>query len=316
MQTSNVQLKANFALGMVCIIWGTTYYAIKIGVESMPPFLFLGIRQFIAGLVLVLILAMFRRHRSFLRWKYFKGQAVPGIFLIGLGNGLLGMAEKYVPTGLIGIIYSLVPIIVLMYNITFTKGYHINRFTVLSILFGLAGVVFLFGDNSQQGPTDSSYNFGLILAFICAICWAIGGIISKMTASSSNTLINTAFQLISGGLFLFVLSLFFRERLPTEIDRYALWSLLYLTVVASLLTFNAYVYALKHLPLDTVAIHTYINPLVAIIIGWALLDEPVTIFTVLAGGLILISVVFTNKSKKIKSSFGENRLHARKGVSG
>ncbi|GAB3649687.1 drug/metabolite exporter YedA [Echinicola sediminis] len=297
---NNNHLKANFALCLVCVVWGTTYYAIKIGVEAIPPFIFLGVRHLTAGLLLVIALLFMPKHRKFFKWKYFRLQVIPGILLIGIGNGLLGLAEKYIPTALVGIIYSLVPIVVLVYNVVSDRNYPVNKYTLSSILCGLLGVFLLFKGNLENLSTDTAYVMGVVISFICALSWAVGGIISKRIKSESSTFVNTAFQLIAGGAFLLVLSVGAGEQLPSHYESNALWSLGYLIIVASLLTYNAYIYSLKYLPLEKVAVHTYVNPLVAIFLGWAFLEESISFFTLVAVFLILVSIYFMNRSKRVK----------------
>lgn len=306
MQEQNRSFKANFALVLVCLVWGTTFYAIKVGIEHVPPFAFLSMRHLLAGFILLSVLAFMPQHRKYMKWEFLKPQILPGILLIGLGNGLVGLAEKYVPTGLIGVIFSLVPMMVLVYNLVTDKHYPVNYFTLVGLGLGLFGVYLLFQDNLQHISTNDGFVFGLLLVFICTVAWAAGGILNKKNKSESSTFINTAFQLLSGGFFLQVLSLTFEDQSQVHYSSEALWSLAYLVLVASLLTYNAYIYSIKHLSLEKVSIHTYLNPVVAILLGWAWLGEKISINTLIAVILILISVYFTNKSQKM-GRFGSRR---------
>ena len=303
MKKISTGIKANFALGLVCLIWGTTYFAIKIGIEGMSPFAFLGIRHFSAGIILCTILAFFRNQRKYFKWENIKFQILPGILLIGVGNGMIGIAEQYIPTNLVAIIFALIPIYVLCYNIMINKNFNVGKYGILGIAIGLFGVMLIM-KKSFVNDYPSGFIFGLVIAFICSFSWAAGGIVSKSLKQKSSVFVNTTFQLLSGGLFLLILSVAFEDFKLSSLDFYsnAGISLIYLILIGSLLTFLAYVYAVENLPLEKVALHTYINPLVAIILGWLFLSEEITLTTIIATFFILSSVFLTNKSLKKRTA--------------
>ena len=291
-----MKTRAYIALTLVCVLWGTTYFAIKIGIDHFPPFAFMGIRHTVAGILLAVFLLVFRVGKDSFTWKNIRQQLIPGLLMIGLGNGLLGWVEKYVPTGLIAILFALVPIYVVVYNLASGKREVPNKAVIAGIFTGLAGVLLIFRDSLSQ-MTDRSYASGLAVAFCCTLFWAAGSIISKNNRSATGPFFNTAIQLLSGGIFLLAVSLVTESRTqqPTLTSE-VIWAMAYLIVFGSLIGFMAYVYAVEHLPLEQVTIHTYVNPLVAILLGWAFLGETVTGNILLATLLILWSVYMVNRA--------------------
>ncbi|WP_268225060.1 GNAT family N-acetyltransferase [Sinomicrobium oceani] len=295
-----MKTKAYIALLLVCIVWGTTYFAIKIGIDHFPPFAFLGIRHTSAGLLLLLGMWFFRRKDISFSRKTVRPQVLPGIFMVGLGNGLLGWVEQYVPTGIIAILFALVPVYVVGYNLFVEKREVFPKAGIAGIVTGFVGVLLIFGDSLPR-LADRSYALGLLVAFCCTVFWAAGSMISKKNRSATGPVFNTAIQLLSGGIFLLLLSLATENRmaLPPVTPAVA-WAMLYLIIFGSLIGFMAYVYAVTYLPLEQVTIHTYINPLVAILLGWAFLGEKISVNSAVAAVLILFGVYLVHAALRRK----------------
>lgn len=291
--------KAYLALAVVCTVWGTTYLGMRIGVETFPPLLFSGIRHTSAALVLFLFLRSSGRFSAFSSQDLVR-QAIPGILMIALGNGVIGWSERYIPSGLAALITSVMPVYVV--GINFASGIDRklpHRYVLLGLLLGLAGILLIFRDNlSDLG--NPGYLTGTVLAFTGCLAWAAGSIFAKHKPTRSNALSNATIQLGSGGISLLAAGLVFdnTEEFRT-VSAQSVYALLYLIVFGSLLTFACYLYALEKLPVGLVSIYAYINPFIALGLGAAVLNEKVTALTALALLTTLSGIYFINKGYAI-----------------
>jgi len=300
---------AYIALAIVCIFWGTTYLAIRIGVESFPPFLFAAIRQTSAGLLLLPLIYIFGKNEK-LTLRDIARQAVPGILLITLGNGIVGWSEKYIPSGLAALIVSIIPIYIFIISLFFQPGQKLAGKTIAGLLLGALGIVLIFKDNLKDlGRQD--YLWGILACFAASLFWAIGSVYMKSNTFNTNAYNNAAIQFISGGIGLFLASLVFDDYGQlASVSADSIYALIYLTLIGSLLSYMAYLYAIDNLPILLVATYAYVNPVIAIILGVAVLNEAISIFTVLALLVTLCGVYLINSSyakKTAESASNENK---------
>jgi drug/metabolite transporter (DMT)-like permease len=286
--------KAYIALIIVCIFWGTTYLALRIGVKDFPPFLFSGIRQVGAG-VLLFIAMFFMGKLEKLTLKDIARQALPGVLLITFGNGIIAWAELYIPSGLAALIVSVMPIYVVVINLIIGKAQQqFNRKIISGFILGCAGIVLIFKDNvSDLGKPE--YFWGVIASFAACSFWAMGSIYIKSNTFRTNAYSNAAIQFTSGGIGCFIFSLFFDDYSRfSEVTSKSLWALIYLTLIGSILAYMSYLYAIKHLPIVVVSTYAYVNPVIAILLGVAILNEKITRTTVLALLVTLYGVYLIN----------------------
>ncbi|OJV53539.1 MAG: hypothetical protein BGO31_01340 [Bacteroidetes bacterium 43-16] len=294
--------KAWIALVFICIAWGTTYLGIKIGLEALPPFLMAGSRQLLAGLIIFLMAFGNKLHRDLSRSNIAR-QALIGFLLITLGNGLVSWAEAFIPSGVAALLCATMPIMSVLINLTVQKTEKINSLVVLGMLVGFAGVALNFKD-SVKDLSNTDYILGIVATLTATTTWAYGSIISKKNNPQANPIFNSALQVSFGGLFLLLFS--------PAVDNYehinlqhteGLLAIVYLIVVGSVLAYTAYMYALKHLPVGLVMVYAYINPLVAVLLGWWLVNEPLTIYTMLSFVCIVSGLFLVNKGyKRVKST--------------
>lgn len=292
-------IRAYAALIIVCVIWGTTYLAIRIGVASFPPFLFAGIRHSAAGLFIWITLPLFKKKIT-VTYKDIINQAIPGILMLALGNGVIGWAEKYIPSGLAALIVSIMPVYVVLINLMTGSGKgSLNWKIALGLLLGCAGIVLIFQDNLGDLAIPE-YLLGVVLTFIASFCWAAGTVYMKGHTTNSNTFVNTAIQLSSGGIALLLCAPFLDDLSQLHfVTAASIWSLVYLILFGSLLSYFCYMYAIKNLPVGLVSIYAYINPFIAILLGFLLLDEQITWVTAIAFVTTLSGVFWINKGYKI-----------------
>ncbi|WP_257668018.1 DMT family transporter [Parapedobacter tibetensis] len=293
-------INAYLALAVVCVVWGTTYFAMRIGVETFPAFLFSAIRQISAGGLLLLLLPLFGIKISISR-RDITRQFVAGTLMIAFGNGLVGWAERYIPSGLAALIVSVMPVyVVLIGYVSGVDRKAVNMHLIVGLLLGCVGVGLIFRDNLAD-LANANYLYGVLAAFFACFCWAAGTVYTKHKPSSATTLVNVAFQLTSGGLVLLIASAFFDDftRL-NSVSSDSLWALVYLTLFGSLASYGCFLYALKHLPSGLASVYAYFNPFIALLLGYFFLDERLTWLTAVALLVTLSGVYFINRSYRIK----------------
>ncbi|WP_224998607.1 EamA family transporter [Cesiribacter sp. SM1] len=290
MGTSNT--KAYLALIFICVVWGTTYLALRIGVEGFPPFLFSGIRQAVAGSMLLLFLLLFRRKFEW-RWKTVQQQIVPGILMIGFGNGLVGWAEMYIPSGLAALLCSLMPLFVVLINLSSEGAAKLNWKIISGLMTGLLGMAVIFQENLHD-LMNRQYFLGILFTCIAAFSWAFGSILNKRRSAGADPFYNASLQMISGGVFMLLLSLLFDDLKGVSMTQESFYALIYLIVFGSIGAFIAYLYALTKLPVGLVSVYAYVNPLVAVLLGYVILNEKLNEYTIVAFVLIVLGVYLVN----------------------
>jgi drug/metabolite transporter (DMT)-like permease len=288
-------LKAYIALACVCFFWGTTYFASSIAVQSMPVFFVSGIRCILAGLLLGSFFFGVEKH-SLPPLKEMLTMSLNGFLMIGLANALLIAALRYMPTNTASIVCASLPFWILGINMVFTKTEKINSQVFIGLAVGFAGLMLIFYDGLFVSPTED-FGLGLLLAIACNISWASGTVLTKKHETKANPFVVATVQLLFTGVVMSILGIFTTSDfsfLSFE-NRNAWLAILYLVTFGSITGYGAYIYSLAHLPATMVSLYTYVNPLVAIFIGWWLLDEKVNLFTWASIALILVSVYLVNR---------------------
>lgn len=308
--------KAYLALIFICIVWGTTYLAIRVGVEHFPAaFLFAGIRQVSSGLI-IMIAGYIMSKEIDISFKSLRHHLLVGFLLITVGNGVVTWAEKYVPSGVAALICSLMPIVTVIINLTSGDKEKLNPMVGLGMVLGFGGVGLIFKDNfADLGNTN--YLLGIIGLLCATSSWALGSVINKRKAKPTNPIFNSGIQLFFGGAILFALSPLFDDySKPLTWNAEATWMMAYLIVFGSVLAYTAYMYALKELPVGLVTTYAYVNPLVAVILGYFILSEDLNWYIAGAFLSIILGVYLVNKGyrkqqKKAQiKDYGNNAISA------
>jgi len=287
------------ALIAVCIIWGTTYLALRIGVLHFPPFLFTAIRQTIAGFLLAGFMFTIAKTKIPTR-KNILNQAIGGLFMISLGNGLVAWAEMHISSGIAAIICSLMPVLVILINISVNREEKPNVPIILGVALGLSGIIMIFGEHIND--FSSQYILGVIMTFIAIISWAAGSIWIKKHNSNSNPFLNAGLQMFFGGVFLFPLSLAFDDLTVVTWSAEAVYSLLYLIVFGSIIAYSCYSYSLRNLPMTIVSLYAYVNPLVAVVLGWIVLNEKLNVQIGIAILITVAGIYIVNRGYQLRDS--------------
>ncbi len=272
---TNVSTKNNFlaylALGAVCIIWGTTYLALRVGVTQFPPFLFSAIRFLAAGPILLAIVFVLGKLPIPSR-KVLAQQAVSGLLLCTFGVGIVGWSEMYVSSGLAAIICSVMPIWVMLINFAVASDDTPAFPVVVGLVVGLVGIVMIFGEHVSDF-SDPDYTFGIFTTFFGNICWALGTVWVKRKTQSTDPFLAAGLQMLFGGIFLIPMSLVFDDYATITTNTDMWFALVYLILFGSVAAYACYSYAIKKLPMTLVSLYAYINPIVAVVLGALLLNE-------------------------------------------
>lgn len=262
--------------------------------ETVPPLFLAGLRQTLAGLVLCV---PFFWKRNWPDRRSIKISVISGIMMIVVGNGLVTWAEKYITSGLAAILCSLTPFWIVGINRFFGNEARISGKVFLGMCFGLLGVLLIFYDSLKEFA-NPIYLLGILGIIAANAGWGAGTVYIKKQKSTLNPLYAAGLQLFTAGLILSFLSFSFEKNQTLHFETEALISLLYLIIFGSVVAFGAYLYALAHLPSHIVSMYAYINPVVAVVLGWLLLDEKINTWISLAFILIMASVYLVNRQQK------------------
>lgn len=277
------------ALGSIYLIWGSTYLAIRVVVESLPPLGSAGVRFTFAGLVLAAIVAL-RRGPSALRATraQLRGAAIVGLSLLLFGNGFVQLGERDVPSALTALIIGSVPLWIVVYRRL--AGERLEPTVLAGVLIGFVGVAFLViprGIGGEVAPV------GLLFILLASASWAWGTFVSKRLALPRDALASTTLQQLLGGLGLLAAAFLTGERVdPGAWSTRSLLALAYLVVFGSLVAFSAYTWLLVHVPVSKVSTYAYVNPVVAVLLGALILDEAITATIVVGAVLVIAAVAF------------------------
>jgi len=291
--------RAYIALALVSFFWGTTYVAARVGAQQMPGLFIAGIRQFLSGLLLVGFFVA--RGYKIPDWNVLKRISIQGFFLLCIANGGLTWAMEYISGGLAAIIVALVPLFIALFSVWLSKCATISRWMVAGLVVGFVGVLTIFYDYMGE-MQNKSFVFGVILAFISVLSWSFGTVYTSKQKNSISILFNVGLQmLIAGAIMLIVCAITGKYVNLAYASQDSLLSLLYLIVFGSLIAYSAYVFAINKLPPTLVSVYAYINPVVAVGLGWLLLSEKMN-GTMLVGMVITLGGVYlvNREFKKVR----------------
>jgi drug/metabolite transporter (DMT)-like permease len=301
----SLRLKVILAFLSIYTIWGSTYLGIKFAIETIPPFLMAGFRFIIAGTLLY-------------TWTWTKGVTRPssknwiaasivGCSLLLLGNGGVVWAEQSVPSGLTAVLITTVPLWMVLLEWFRNEHVRPSKETILGLIIGFTGVIFLIGPETFAG--DSSIDrFAAIIVVFAALSWAAGSLYSRKASLPKSALQSTGMEMITGGVMMFFVGAIFQEFANFNIAKITLTSWLaffYLIVLGSLIGFTSYIWLLTKTTSARVSTYAYVNPIVAVILGWTFANEQLTLRT-LVSSLVIIAAVVLITSRRVKSPVKPN----------
>ncbi len=291
----------------IYLIWGSTYLAIRYAVETIPPLYTAGIRHLAAGAILLLWCLAERLRPS---WAQIRASMVIGVFFFLIGHGSLHWAEQKVPSGLASLLIASEPIWVFLLSAAAAKQWRWNSSLLAGILLGLGGVGLLMG---RSALTAVAGLFVSSLAVVLsAVSWSAGVVYSRRSHLSGHPLLLSALSLLAGSVQLLLVGTIAGEYRGFSFRSVSLrsWlSLGYLIVFGSVVAFTAYNWLMEHYSPTLVATHTYINPIVAVLLGWLLAGEAVTPNVILSAAMVVSAVMFVDRGMaRLRLASGVNRI--------
>jgi drug/metabolite transporter (DMT)-like permease len=284
------------AFAVLCVVWGSTYLAIRIGVAEMPPALFAGVRFLIAGSVLLAIATALGRSlpRRPADWVT---NVVVGLLLLFCGNGLVVWAEQFTPSGVAAIFVVTVTLWLALFDAVIPGSTARPTWRqVLGLLIGFAGTLLLVGDD--LGSLAHADWRGPVALTCASAAWALGSVLSTRRPSEAPPEVNSALQMLTGGVALTVVGTALGQWTGMSFSVRGFGALAYLVVFGSLVGYSSYMYVLRHMAPAVVGTYSYVNTVVAVFLGWLVLDEVIDGRTVLAMAIVLSSVAWVRHASR------------------
>ena len=284
------------AFAAVYLIWGSTYLGIRLAIDSIPPLLMAGCRFVIAGGTLYLVMRMRGAPRP--DWDHWRGSIIIGGLLLMAGNGGVCWAQQTVPSGVAALIVASVPLWIMLVDWLRPQGLRPTCRVVAGLVIGMTGVAVIILGRGELGQRVVEPVAALVLVG-ANICWALGSIYARHARKPSSALLGVAMQMLCGGGLQLLLGLALGEAQDLNlaaITPTSAWAFVYLTFIGSLVGFTAYIWLLQVSTPARVSTHAYVNPLVAVLLGSWFLHEPISQNVIIAGALVLFSVILITRS--------------------
>lgn len=277
------------ALGVVYLVWGSTYLGIRILVEEAPPLVSGGLRFMTAGVLLGGLLSLKGGVRRLgVTPRELGGAAFLGLMLPMLGNGLVSVGEDIgAPSGVTALLIAVIPLWIVLFRVL--TGDRPGGLSLLGVLLGFTGLVFLVFAGQAEGRRELPLLAAGIVV-LASLCWAIGSFAQPRLALPRDVFVTTVYEMLTGGAVMVLVGLLLGERFTFDYGLRTWLAFGYLVVFGSMLAFTAYVWLLSHAPISLVATYAYVNPVVAVLLGWLVLGEPVTVPVLVGGGIVVLAV--------------------------
>ncbi len=291
------KLGAYGAWAAVCFFWGTTYLAIRVGLETFEPTLFAGLRFLLAGVVLLFVMGRQRNVRLPAGREWFDLGAV-GLLLLGVGNGAVVWAEQWVPSGMAALLVATSPFWAAALERLQTGGERVGLRGLLGMAVGFGGLALLVGPRLFGAEMDGRYLLGVLIIQVGCFAWQAGSVYAKRRPTGVSPLMASAVQMLWAGAALTLAGTLAGEWGGMRFSARSAAAVFYLVVFGSIVSYSAYMYAIQKLPLSLVSTYSYVNPLVALALGWLILSEPLGWREAGAALVILLGVALVKTSPK------------------
>ena len=295
----NHRLKIAVAFALVYIFWGSTYLAIGMtSTEGIPPFVMCAMRFLIAGPLMLAACAIFGRNIRISRHEAARLASI-GVLLLVAGNGGLAWAEQYVPTGFAALIIAVTPIWFLVLETFVFRGDRMSRRGLLGLAMGIGGIAILVWPKITHRDTLGMMQMiGSISLLFSSFSWAVGSVLSRKWQMRVDPLVATSWEMMFAGIGHSILVLFTAQLHKASFNRRGVTAVLYLVVFGSWIGYTAYIWLLKHVPTAKVATYAYVNPIVAVVLGWIVLHERFDRFMI-AGSIVIVAAVVLVTTAKV-----------------
>ena len=296
MKINNSKLLVVLAFFAIYVIWGSTYLFNKIAVTELPPFFLASIRFISAGF-LIMIIAKFLKFKIVITKKQFINTLIAGFLFLVYGNGVFVWALKYVDSGFAALLASTQPLFVL-FLMRLIDRKPMQKKSIIGVLLGLLGMYLLV--SQKNIATSEGSALGIFMIFTCVLSWSYGSVFVSKADLPKNFFVSTGYQMLTAGTLLFFGSLLFKETWVSPLD----WSedvklsMAFLIFFGGIVAFTSFNYLLKNVSTEKVATSAYINPIIAMLLGWYVLDERLSLQSIIASAVLLTGVYFINSRKR------------------
>jgi len=309
-QENSTDLVLWLAFASVYVLWGSTYLALRFVLESMPPFLMAAFRFLSAGTIM-LLLARIGKH-AWPSAKEIKNSALVGFLLLVVGNGGVVWAEQYINSGITALLITIEPVWVVLLLWMRSNEHKPSPVVWIGIFLGIAGMLVLIGPSSI-GEVEQLNPWGVLALLVSSLSWAIGSVFALRMQLPSSSSMNTCFQMLSAGFMFLLISLGRAEWNGFELSSITMHSwlgFLYLLIFGSLIGYTSYGYIVKKAPPTSVSTYAYVNPVIAVFLGWWLGNERVGTQTILAALLLVSAVVLILTKPDWKLNFTIKKIRS------
>ncbi len=287
---------AYLAFITVCIIWGTTYLAISVALETVPVLLVAGLRWMFAGVVMSAL--MLASGRGLPRPALWGPLALLGFLMNVVGNGFVVYAQQYVPSGLTAVLIATTPFWSALVERLLPNGERFSKRALVGLGLGFSGIVVLVWPQlTNGGAGGSSFIAGVIAIQLACVGWVIGTSYAKRHELGDNPFRSTALQMVFSGTMLLMAATWQGDWAQLSFTPRTIAAMVYLSIAGSLVAYSAYIYAIQHLPLSLVSLYAYINPMIAVTLGTLLLNEPFTPRIAGSAALVLAGTWIVGRGK-------------------
>lgn len=281
----------------IYVIWGSTYLWNKIAVTELPPMMLASVR-FLSASILIFIIGKILGFNLVISKKQFLNTAIAGFLFLTYGNGVVVWALQYLDSGFAALEISAQPLVILFLMRIF-EGKKIQLMSIIGVILGSIGIFLLV--SQKQLISDEHTAIGMLMIFTCMISWGYGSIFVSKADLPTNYFVNTGYQMLTGGIMLVLSSLFLGEKwtYPTAWSQPVQIAMLLLIIFGGIVAFTAFNFLLKSVSPEKVATSTYVNPLIALALGWYFLNEQITLQSIIAAIILLTGVYFINTKRKL-----------------
>jgi len=280
----------------VFVVWGSTYLAIRIGVKDLPPAFLAGVRFLISGFLMLTFARFTNRHIPSSK-REIRTLAIVGFFLLVGGNGLVVWSEQWVHSGLAALMVATVPLFMSSIDSLIPGGHKLSPLGWFGIVIGLGGVVLLVSPSLGVGKGEHIYPLGILGLVAASLLWSLGSVYSNRHPVAGDIFAVTGIEMLAGGAVLMGISVVSGEVGTVQFTTNGTLALVYLILFGSIVGFTSYAYLLRHVPAAKASTYAYVNPGVAVFLGFLILDEPVTIQTIIAMVVILGGVALVQTAR-------------------
>ena len=284
------------AFGLVYLFWGSTYLAIDIAVQTIPPALMCGLRFLIAGVVMLAVCALTGR-RIFYSPHQIARSAVVGLLLLMGGNLTLSYAELAVSSGLAALIIAITPLWFLVLDSLLLGDHHISRRGKAGLLLGIVGLFVLVWPQLRAGSLGNRELIASLSLIGGSFSWALGSVLSKRWQSGMDVFSATGWQVVAAGIGNFLFAFVVDDLKRVNWTPRGLGAVVYLVICGSWIGYTAYIWLLDHVPTSKVSTYAYVNPVVAVFLGWLVLHERVDRFILAGSAIVVLSVILVTSAK-------------------